>query len=328
MHAVAAMGTVVTVQVVGHDEDAARIAERDAAVARAVAWFTSIEACCSRFEPESELRRVCAQTGVPVTVSPMVFEAVRFAVAVAEETGGAFDPAIGHAMEAAGFDRHFRRGVATPALSPDPRDDAMHEEPRASFRDVALDPAHRTITLVRPLLLDLGAVAKGLAIDMAARELQPLEHFAIEAGGDLYLAGRNQDGAPWAVGVRDPHETGRLMETLHLSDMAVCTSGAYERPSPSDPGAHHLLDARTQRAAAELASATVVAGSAMVADALATAAFVLGPVDGIALLERSGVDGLLVTPARGRITTRRWTTEYHHRHDPGVAGVRPVFPNA
>ena len=75
------------------------------------------------------------------------------------------------------------------------------------------------------MTLDLGAVAKGLAIDAAARELQPFGDFAIDAGGDLYLGGRNPDGAPWSVGIRHPRLDGRLIDSLRVSNKAVCTSG-------------------------------------------------------------------------------------------------------
>jgi thiamine biosynthesis lipoprotein len=151
--------------------------------------------------------------------------------------------------------------------------------------------------LTRPLLLDLGAVAKGLAVDMAAKELEPLGSFTIDAGGDLYLGGRNAEGAPWSVGIRHPRDPDGLIAALRVCDGAVCTSGDYERPS-------HILDPRRGTPAAALASVTVVAPSAMVADALGTAAFVLGPERGLELLERQRVGALLVTPSLERITTR------------------------
>lgn len=288
------MGTVVTIQVVGHDANQAERDERGAAVARAGEWFAQVEACCTRFDAASELRRLCARVGERVPVSEMLFEPLRFALAVASETDGAFDPTVGGRMESRGFDREHRTGAAartvgTPAAN-------------ASWRDVQLDQASRTVTIGRPLTLDLGAVAKGLAIDLAVRELQPFEHFAVDAGGDLYLGGRNADGEPWAVGIRHPRAGHGVIETIRVSNAAVCTSGDYERPGVANDGGHHIIDARTGSSAAALASATVVAPTAMVADALATAAFVLGARGGVELLERNGVDGLLFSPSLERFT--------------------------
>ena len=181
------MSTCVTIQVVGHGADPQQTAERRAIVERAFEWFRRVEECCTRFDPQSEMMQLTTQVGVPVPVSALLYEAVQFALAVAEESEGAFDPTIGHRMETRGFNREYRTGrVVRTDLQP---------ASAVTYRDVRLDPAQRTITLLRPLILDLGAVAKGLAIDMAARELMPLEDYAIDAGGDLYVAGCNPDGA-------------------------------------------------------------------------------------------------------------------------------------
>jgi thiamine biosynthesis lipoprotein len=292
---VTAMGTVVTIQVVGHGETPRSREERGAAVDRALAWFERINDSLTRFDPRSELSRLTTQVGRPVAVSALLYEAVRFALAVAEESGGAFDPTIGHQMEQLGFNREFRTGAVV-------HTDAVRDD-RVSHRDVHLDPYHHSIMLLRPLLLDLGAVAKGLAIDMAVRELMPFGNFAVDAGGDLYLGGLNAEGAPWSVGIRHPRAADQLIATLRVSDRAVCTSGDYERPTPIGDGGHHILDPRAGTSADALASVTVLAPSAMVADALATAAFVMGPADGLALLEAHGVDGLLVTPALDVVMT-------------------------
>ena len=295
VHTVAMMGTVVTFQVVGHGADEAERAERVAGVERASAWFHSVEQCCSRFDAQSELRQLTDRVGEAVPVSAMLYEALHFALAVAEESGGAFDPTVGGRMEARGFDREHRTGkVASSGVA---------ANTTVSWRDVRLDPREKTVTLLQPLVLDLGAVAKGMAIDVAARELEPFTNFAIDAGGDLYLGGHNVDGAPWSVGIRHPRDRQSLIETLHVSNMAVCTSGDYERKSASDETVHHIMDARTGASAAALSSVTVVAPSAMVADALATAAFALGPSDGLEFLERHGMRGLMVTPSLERLET-------------------------
>lgn len=252
----------------------------EAAVERAFGWFYEIEDRCTRFNPQSELMRLTSRVGVPVPVSPILFESVQFALRVADETQGAFDPTIGHSLETRGFNREYGTGeIVRTAIAPDEQ---------VSYRDVQLDPDAQTIQLERPLILDLGAVAKGLAIDLAARELQPFADFSIDAGGDLYLGGSNDEGAPWCVGIRHPRAADCVMYELRASNQAVCTSGDYER-------AGHILDPRASELATSVAAVTVVASTAMLADALSTAGFVLGPGDGIALLERMGVDGLIVT---------------------------------
>jgi thiamine biosynthesis lipoprotein len=278
------MGTIVTIRVVPSGADAA--------VERAFEWFRYIEARCTRFDPESELMQLTRHIGLPVPASAILFEAMQFALHVAEESGGAFDPTIGHRMESRRFNRDYRTGrIVNTAIAPDA------DVADVSYRDVRLDPEHKTITLVRPLLLDLGAVVKGLAVDAAARELQPFTDFAIDAGGDLYLGGCNAKGAPWSVGIRHPRQDGELIDSLHVTNKAVCTSGDYER-------GRHILDPRSGEPPHAVASATVVAPSAMLADALATAAFVLGPADGIELLDRLGVEGLVITPDLERHETR------------------------
>jgi thiamine biosynthesis lipoprotein len=294
VHTFAPMGTVVTIQVVGHGEDQEKRDARAASVARAADWFRSIEKCCSRFDPDSELRQLCEQTGVPARVSPMLFAAIQFALTVAEESDGAFDPTVGTRMEARGFDRNYQTGETTAS--------GIASGDGVSWRDVLLDADAQTVTLRRPLVLDLGAVAKGLAVDVAARELEPFVNFAVDAGGDLYLGGHNERGEAWSVGIRHPRENS-LIDTMHVSNTAVCTSGDYEKRSATGADVHHIMDARTGESAAALASVTVVAPSAMVADALATAAFALGPMKGLDFLERHGVRGLLVTPALERFET-------------------------
>lgn len=270
------MGTRITIEVSAPEE----------VLARSFAWFHEVESCCSRFDPASELMRLAPGDAKPAT--PMLFEAVRFALMVAEESGGAFDPTVGHRMAARGFNREHRTG--TVADSPDADDDV-------SYHDVDLDAAMHTIRLRRPLTLDLGAVAKGLAVDAAARELQPFGDFAIDAGGDLYLGGCNPHGEPWAIGIRHPRMDGELIARLRVSNQAVCTSGDYER-------GRHILNPRAGGVAGSVASATVVASGAMLADALATAAFVMGPDEGVSFLTRMGVEGLIVTPELECFETR------------------------
>ncbi len=302
LRSVALMGTVVTIQVIGHSGDRQQLIQRDAAAERAFDWFRQIEEHCTRFDAQSELMQLTAQVGIPVPVSAILFEAVQFALAVAQESGGAFDPTVGHAMETRGFNREFRTGQAIRTT--------IEPDAAVTYRDVRMDPDRKTIMLLRPLILDLGAIAKGLAIDLAVRELRPFENFAVDAGGDLYLGGRSLTGEPWSIGIRHPRRDNELIYSLTVSNRAVCTSGDYERQSPTEDNGHHILDPRKGVTAKDVASVTVVAPNAMLADALATAAFVLGPAEGIQLFDRLGVDGLIVSTTLERYSTRGLHNEF------------------
>jgi thiamine biosynthesis lipoprotein len=291
-----AMGTFVSIEVVGRGSEP----EASAAVDRAFGWFNYIESLCTRFDPASELMRLTSRIGESVPVSAALFEAVRFALAVAEASGGAFDPTVGATMEARGFTREHRTGrLVRTEIDP---------AAKTSYRDVIVDPGEQSIRLLCPLVLDLGAVAKGLAVDMAAAELRPFANFAIDAGGDLFFGGFNPRGEPWSVGIRHPRKLDEIVDVLRVSNMAVCTSGDYERKSPVEHAGHHIVNPVSGAPVASAASATVVAPTAMAADAIATAAFVLGPSCGTAFMESQGVEGLLLTPELERTATAGFHT--------------------
>ena len=292
----ALMGTVVTMQVGTLDASREQNCRREEAVERAFEWFRQVERACTRFETDSEVMRFLDHVGEPIAVSSILFECVQFALVVAEESGGAFDPTVGCAMETRGFNKHYRTGRSVhTGLTPD---DSV------SYRDVQLNPDRRTITLLRPLILDLGAVAKGLAIDLAAQELRPFGSFMIDAGGDLYLGGCRPNGEPWSVGIRHPRREGEFIDVLRVCNKAVCTSGDYERKVSSGTAEHHIVDPRTGVSPNDVASVTVVAPTAMSADTIATAAFVLGLPEGLHFLGRSNVDGVIVSSRLEKHMTR------------------------
>lgn len=280
------MDTVVTIQV-------PRPEGRDMAdaVERAFGWFAEVEKRCSRFEPQSELRQLCRQVGKPVQLSPLLYRALEFSLAVAAQTGGVFDPAIGGRMELRGFNRNYRTGeVLTPAIGASD----------ANYTSVTLDESTLSATLLAPLLVDLGAVAKGLAIDLAGRELIDSDGFLLNAGGDIFAHGNDETGGPWRIGIKDPFLPSRLISVLSVSNGSVCTSGGYERPAADG---HHIISAADGKSPEAIASVTVVAESAMVADACSTAAFVLGMAAGLEFLKQAGVESMFVDADGSLVTT-------------------------
>ena len=276
------MGTMVSIEVVSQRPEA----EIQPVVDRALGWFRTVEKTCSRFDAGSELQQLCARVGAPVSVSPLLFEVLRFSLALARETRGAFDPTVGMRLESRGFNRHYLTGEVISSGVP--------MDTKVSYQDVKLDSTRKAVTLRRPLVLDLGGVAKGFAIDLAARELSQFDGFCVEAGGDLFVGGRGPQGENWQIGVQHPREPGAVFCVINVSNQAVCTSGDYERPAPDGVG-HHLIDPRTGRSPDVLVSATAIAPTAFLADGLSTTALVLGPTAGVRLLAKHDVEGVLIT---------------------------------
>ena len=260
------------------------------AIERALGWFATVERHCSRFDPESELRRLCAQpAGTPTIVSELLFSALELGLGVSEATDGAFDITVGARLAHDGYDRNYLTGEYSGG--------AAETIGQASWRDVRLDADRRLVALRRPLLLDLGAVAKGFAIDLAGRELALYQRWAVYAGGDLLLHDSRPQAKPFEVEIRHPRESGGVIETLALANGSVCTSGDYER-------GHHIVETSGASRSTTLISSTVVAPTAVIADALSTAAFLLGPRRAIRFLEAQAVEGLLFDSDLRRYETR------------------------
>ncbi|MFD1175453.1 FAD:protein FMN transferase [Paenibacillus puldeungensis] len=278
------MDTVVDIQVI--PGSIASLEEVEAAMNRAFAAFQKVEQACSRFNPDSELMQAIQTIGTPVPISPELFEPLKFAWEVAKGTDGAFDPTVGRKLEMHGFSRDYLTGWEM---------DTRSADASATYRDVVLDARGRTLLLNKPLVIDLGAVAKGFAIDLAARELQCFSGFLINAGGDLYAGGLNETGEPWEIGIQHPGQPDEVVDILQLTNAAICTSGSYERPSERTPGIHHLIDPRTGVSPKEWLSCSVIAPFAMMADACSTTAYILGAARGIEFLKEMELQGMIIT---------------------------------
>jgi thiamine biosynthesis lipoprotein len=163
---------------------------------------------------------------------------------------------------------------------------------------VLLDEASRTMRFVRPgVEVDLGGIAKGFAVELAAGALRKrgLAGY-IDAGGNQYMLGRPPGKTSWTVGVRDPDHPGELIGTLELPEGSVSTSAENANFLTIEGKQYgHILDPRTLRPAESNAlSVTLYAPDGTIADAVSTGAFVLGPERGLALIDSfPGMMGLI-----------------------------------
>ncbi len=154
--------------------------------------------------------------------------------------------------------------------------------------------------------LDLGGIAKGYAVDQALQVLRKagVRSASVNAGGDIGLLGGHGKRS-WKIGIQHPRKPGELLATIELRDRSIVTSGDYERFFVVDGVRyHHIFDPQTGLPARGCQSVSVIAANTAEADALATAAFVLGPEKGLQLLEQwPGVDGLIVAADGSSQTT-------------------------
>lgn len=241
----------------------------------------------SQWEPGSLLSRFNRSPAGTWTVLPPDFAAVIDAgLAVAAATGGAFDPAVGRLVDLWGFG---------PVAMDGRPDQAEIEAARATsgWRRLAWAPASCCLRQPGGLSLDLAGIAKGHAVDVVADLLaaRGLRHCLVEIGGELVGRGIRPDGEPWWVDLETPPGPSLPPLRVALHGLAVATSGDYIRGP-------HTLDPRTGRAAASgVVSTSVIAATALAADAWATALAVLGPAAALPLADRHGIAARLVTRA-------------------------------
>ena len=264
-----ALGTTATVVVV--EPTALPAAEEQLRL-----WLDEVDAACSRFRPTSELVRVNARSGSPVPVSPLLARFLRFALDAAQMSGGLVDPTLGTQLQAVGYDRTFAlvRERTTWRIAP-------ASTRRPTWQSVELDDARCVLRVPPGAQLDLGATAKALAADEAARAIAEScgTGVLVSLGGDLAVAGPAPVGG-WPVLIADDHATptGTGGPTVTISTGGLATSSTAVRRWRTDAGeAHHILDPRTcLPAVSPWRTVSVAAASCGVANVASTTAIILG----------------------------------------------------
>jgi thiamine biosynthesis lipoprotein len=155
----------------------------------------------------------------------------------------------------------------------------------------------------------LDGIAKGYIVDRMAAVLSRfgIDRWLIDGGGDIRASGLRDDGLPWRIGVQDPDKRGPYPATAELRGGALATSGGYENYFNEDRSSHHIVEGRSGRSPVRIASATVHAPTTMIADALATAAFLMSPSRALHLIDGLPDCACLLLDSRGsRHESKRW----------------------
>lgn len=245
--------------------------EADTALQAAEEEIHKLEGEWSVTDENSEIYKINHSQGAPVTLSQDTAKILDFALEMARQTDGALDPTIYPIMTAWGFTTDQNRIPSS-------------EEIESLLENVGYEQAvlnGNQIQLPAGMELDLGAVGKGYAGDLAAEILKDrgITSALLDIGGNIQAVGSRPDGSDWRLGIRNPFGEGQV-GVLFVSDRAVVTSGNYERYFAGDYGQiyGHIIDPSTGYPAdTGLASVTIIAAEGKVGDALSTAMFVKGP---------------------------------------------------
>lgn len=282
------MGTAVEIEANHPDLSIARDA-----IEAGLQRMADVDRLMSTFRSDSEISLVNRlATTRPVSVGEETFGVLTEAKDIALMSGGALDVTIHPLMQ---LWRHTTQRGRLPSSRAIEATLGL-----VAHSSLSVDPNNRSVQLQQPGMgIDLGGIAKGYAVDIAAEALtkRGIHSGLVNAGGDLRVIGRNRDEGVWRIGLRHPLAPSTLLLSVLVEDEAVATSGNYFRYFTVGGRQYgHLLHPRTGMPANGTLSTTIIAKSAMRADGLATAAMVHG-AGAMAFIQRvSGIEGIVVKP--------------------------------
>jgi len=299
-HKDTAMGT--SLNFVAYTAPAVNEQQTRSAIAQAIAEMRRLEQLLSEWQDSSEVSRVNLRAGQWVSVgleTETVLERSLFAGKISE---GAFDITFHALGDLWKFGSAQDAKPQLPAAA-----EIQKRRARVDYRRIELDRTRHRVRLGKDQKIGLGGIAKGFIVDQAVRLLRQagLSAFLVQAGGDLYGAGRKPDGSAWISGIQDPRGAqGSFFATIELEDHAFSTAGDYARSFLIDGKRfHHIIDPRTGYPATASRSVTVWANDATTADMVDDAVFILGQQKGLELADSIEGVGVVVVDSNNAVWT-------------------------
>jgi thiamine biosynthesis lipoprotein len=269
----------------------------------------------SRFLEDSELSELNRSAGTPFQASPDLFAVLALAQRFFHQTRGLFDPSILQDLRRVGYDRsmeQLRQQESVPIF------ESLMAGERSSFGEMELDETRGMVLLPAGMALDLGGIAKGWIAEQAARILAEFSSAcAVNAGGDMFLAGLPEGEDYWPVAIEDPLQPLLDLTTLQVDPGAVATSAVTKRIwKQGEKQRHHLIDPRTgEPAVTDWLSVTVIAPHAYEAEVFAKALLIGGPQESEEIAHESGARfSYLAVDHDRKIWGTHKSLEYIHVH--------------
>ncbi len=271
-----------------------------AAFAKSIAEIRRVEALMTTWHP-SEITRINDAAGKdPVPISQETQDLLAEAIHASVMSKGAFDITFESLHGLWKFDEDL--DAHPPSVA-----DVQSRLSLVDYRHLKLDAQKHTASLDKAgVRIGLGGIAKGYAVDRAAAVLDAakITSFYVQAGGDLFTRGKKPNGDGWQAGIRDPRSENKdhYFALLPVSDHAFSTAGDYERSYiVGNVRYHHIIDPHTGFPATASRSVTIYAPTALLADEIDDAVFIMGPKDGLELVESIDGVGAVIVDAKNNL---------------------------
>lgn len=278
------MGTDVSAEIIDGGQSAEKAAERIKEI------FAENEKIFSRFRKDSELSKINDNVGKEITISLKMHEVLELCLKFYDLSGGYFDPRIIGNLEKIGYDKDFSQNNLNLT---DARDIHLEKIAGGLKEDLILNAEKRTV--IAKKRMDTTGIAKGYTVDEAARYLQEagFKNFIMDAGGDMYAAGRDSGGEEWTVSVEGADENKIL---LKLSDAGIATSGiSRKRWDIGDKKFHHLINPKDpEKFSFDIKTVTVISEKTVEADGRAKVLVLMGKEKGLAFANQNDLKALFL----------------------------------
>lgn len=253
-----------------------------------------IEALISSWQSSSQTSEINRNAGIkPVVVDRELYELIARSLKVSELTQGAFDISFASMARLYKFDKEEHE---VPSES-----DRMKAIELIDYKSIVLDPNNKSVYLSKVgMKIGFGGIGKGYAANKAKTLMQSIQGVSggvVNAAGDLVVWGENGKDEGWTVQISDPKDINKSLGWLTIKNASVVTSGDYEKYFTHQGTRYaHIINPQTGLPTTGIKSATIVSPDGEVGDALATAVFVLGPSQGIELVNKlKNIEALIIT---------------------------------
>jgi len=268
-----------------------------------------IEKLISSWDPKSQTSEINDNAGVlPVKVDIELYRLIKRSLRISSLTNGAFDISFASVEKIWSFKG---REISLPAPE-------LVEESRKkiNWKNIVCDELFTTVFLIeKGMRIGFGGIGKGYAANKAIKKMRELniEGALVNASGDIKSWGRSLETEEWKVIIADPKYKGRGIATLLIENTSIVTSGNYEKYFTNKGKRYsHIIDPRTGYPTTGIKSVTVVTSDAEIADALATAVFVLGLEEGLLLINRlKNTECLIIDDDDNLITSAKLQLNYY-----------------